>query len=145
MNSEVKEIPFASSVYAAELAIRNEVLRKPLGLDISQDDLSQEAEFIHLGIFVAHKLVGVCYLKEIDADIMQIKQVALLNEYQGNQLGRKLLTAAEERCRTAGKQFIKLEARQSAWGFYTKLAYYFADEPPFTQIGGVQKLMWKNL
>ena len=45
-------IDFGSEEYQAELALRNEILRRPIGLDLYSEDLSKEGMDCHLGAFI---------------------------------------------------------------------------------------------
>jgi len=59
---------------------------------------------------------------------VQIKQVAISPECQGQGLGKKLMIYAEEVARKLGFSTIFLTGRESAWKFYDKLGYNSLDE-----------------
>lgn len=55
---KVRLIEYGSEDYKAELEMRNEILRKPLGLSIYDEDLGQEKPYFHIGAFENERLVG---------------------------------------------------------------------------------------
>ena len=55
---ELKTILHNSPEYRAEVALRFSILREPMGLSFSADQLSAEAESHHIGCYVDGKLVG---------------------------------------------------------------------------------------
>jgi hypothetical protein len=58
MHIITKEIFFGSPEYFDELELRNEVLRKPLGMNLYDQDLSAEKEYIRIAAFINGKLAG---------------------------------------------------------------------------------------
>ena len=48
---QARWIEFQSKDYYQTLSLRNSVLRKPIGLQFSKDQLSYEIDDFHLGIF----------------------------------------------------------------------------------------------
>jgi len=86
---QVRIIPYGSGEYKQEVALRDEVLRRPIGRSIYTEDLSAEEHVQHVGAFMNGKLVGTMYLKSLDAQTCQIKQVAVKESYRGHNIGRK--------------------------------------------------------
>lgn len=56
---EIKEIAYATEEYAKTLALRNKVMRIPLGLSIYDEDFSSEQEALMVGMFEGENLLGV--------------------------------------------------------------------------------------
>ena len=54
----VRDIQWGTKEYEDELALRNEILRVPLGLNLYKQDLSQENTYWHVGAFDGGRLVG---------------------------------------------------------------------------------------
>ncbi len=46
----VRDIQWGTKEYEDELALRNEILRVPLGLNLYKQDLSQENTYWHVGL-----------------------------------------------------------------------------------------------
>ncbi|MGR3812317.1 GNAT family N-acetyltransferase [Jiulongibacter sp. NS-SX5] len=131
---EIIRIKTTSEWYPKELELRDRVLRRPIGLSISDDDLSDEPNQIHIVAIEDDKLIGVVLLK-IENSIGKLRQMAVSEEAQGKQLGTKLVSALEEYARENNVKEIKLHARHYAVGFYEKLGYTKTSKPPFEEVG----------
>jgi GNAT superfamily N-acetyltransferase len=68
-------------------------------------------------------IVGVARLHQINQTTAQIRYMAVEDHWQGSGIGDALLSYLEEKARTLGVQLIKLNARESCVGFYTKRGY----------------------
>ena len=119
---ECREIAFGSEEYEAELALRDEVLRRPIGRSIADDDLSGEGDFRHIGAFDGNYLVG-CMVLRPDAKAVRMAQVAVREEYRSCGIGRAMAGFAEACAREMGASVILLHARKTALGFYEKMGF----------------------
>ena len=72
-----KIIAYGSEDYDQALALRDRLLRKPLGLSLYDEDLSDEKNNYHLGIFRGPELAAVLVLIPRDSTTLQMRQVAL--------------------------------------------------------------------
>jgi N-acetylglutamate synthase-like GNAT family acetyltransferase len=133
-----------SREYEEEIALRDEVLRKPLGLAYTQDQLEQEKDSYHLACRLGKALVACVILKPISDDLMQMRQFAVRSEYQGQGYGRQLAKYAEDFARQKGVKEIYLHSREIALSFYEKLGYRKEGEP-FTEVTLPHRRMRKNL
>jgi predicted GNAT family N-acyltransferase len=120
---EVRDIQIGSSEYQAELALRNAVLRLPLGLELSEKDTANDANEIHLGAFLAGALVGCLLLRTNSPEQVQMRQVAVDPAVHGRGVGRRLVEEFERRARGQGAREIVMDARETARPFYEKLGY----------------------
>lgn len=125
---EVKPIPHGSDDYQKELAIRQDVLRKPLGRNIKDDDLTGEGRYHHLGLYREGTLIGTLYLKPLDDRMVQIKQVAILEAERKGGGGSFLMREAERYAKEQGYCTLMLEARADAAGFYLKQGFHKTGE-----------------
>ena len=123
MEIEMLSIEFGSQEYLDSLTLRNEVFRKPWGLDIKDDDLSEDKDFEMYGAYIKDRLIGTVFLAEKDKDTAQIKTVALLDEFRGVGLGNYLMRFIEDIAKTKGYSKAFLMGRVYASNFYTKLGY----------------------
>lgn len=141
-----REISFGSKEFYEELALRDELLRKPLGLSIEDDPTHLEDMEIHLGCFDGTKLIGVLILKPIDDKCQRIKmrQVAVSSDYQGQGVGKNLVNFAEEKAKGLGCECIELHGRQGVLGFYEKLGYDMVGDV-FMEVGINHRKMEKHL
>jgi GNAT superfamily N-acetyltransferase len=134
----------ADPAYEQEYALRNRVLRFPLGRDLKDEDLSRDEADFHIGLFEMGKLRSVLLLHPVDEQTLQMRQVCTDPDFQGKGLGRQLVQAAEDFARTRGYTRIVLHGRASAAGFYRKLGYQ-TDEVLFHELGIPHYSFWKEL
>ncbi|MBR8827323.1 MAG: GNAT family N-acetyltransferase [Gomphosphaeria aponina SAG 52.96 = DSM 107014] len=123
MTITIKLIFIDSAAYHAALLLREQVLRKPLGLELNESDLANEINEYHLAAFDQEKLVGCVSLRPINSSIIKLRQMAVEPTYQRKGIGRQLLDYAEKITLSQGFREIELHARYEAKGFYEKLGY----------------------
>ena len=56
----LKIIDWGSDDYNQVLQLRDEVLRKPLGLHFSDEELQKEKEHMHMGAYEDGRMLGCC-------------------------------------------------------------------------------------
>lgn len=122
----LKLIDHGSKEYQQMLNLRNDILRKPLGLTFTPEELEKEKDEILIGAFEEEKMLGCCMLIRSDKDTVRLRQMAVLNNLQGKGIGRALMQFAENIARDRGYRKIVMHARKSATGFYEKLGYQVA-------------------
>ena len=108
--------------------LRNEILRKPLGLVFTEEELEQEKDDILMGAFEDDRLLGCCLLSPMDALTIRLRQMAVPNGMQGKGVGRALMIFAENIARDLGYKKLCMHARKTAIGFYEKLGYSISGE-----------------
>jgi predicted GNAT family N-acyltransferase len=119
----LKIIDYGSPEYQQMVHLRNEILRKPLGLTFQPEELEKEKEDILIAAFEDDKMLGCCMLINTEPGTVRLRQMAVLNTLQGKGVGRALMTFAENIARDRGFRKITMHARKSATGFYEKLGY----------------------
>ncbi|HLP93991.1 MAG TPA: GNAT family N-acetyltransferase [Saprospiraceae bacterium] len=123
-------ISFGTPEYDESVALRYEVLRKPLGLEFTPEQLSQEWSDIHLaGFNPAGIMVAILILTPADEHTVKMRQVAIAPALQGQGLGAKLVQASEMLARSQNFRRMVLHARETAVPFYLKLGYQIVGEP----------------
>lgn len=120
---EIKIIEYNSSEYKDELELRNTALRKPIGLSIYDEDLSEEKDDYHIGAFMDNIIVGTLLLAKINKEEIKMRQVAVNEQIRGKGIGMKLVHYAEALAKDNGYRKIIVDARVIASGFYEKLGY----------------------
>lgn len=125
---EIVEISWGSKEYQHAFDLRNHVLRKPLGLDLMNDDLTTEKTGIHIGAKLNHQIHGVCVIEPLDKQRLKVRQVAVSEEFRGQGIGQELLKRVETYGLMRGNTVIELDARKNAWHFYQRLGYQFQGE-----------------
>ncbi len=123
MKTNIKIINYFSTDYFLELALRNRILREPLGLEFSIDELAEEITQIHIGAYHENNLIGVLVLKPITEQLVQMRQVAVDEGFRANGIGKELVIFSEEYSKNLGYKKIILHARDTAIKFYDKLGY----------------------
>lgn len=116
-------IDHGTKEYQQMVNLRNEMLRKPLGLCFSAEELEREKDDILMGAFEDDKLLGCCMLTRVDSRTVRLRQMAVPNSMQGKGIGRALMIFAENVARDLGYKKLCMHARKTAIGFYQKLGY----------------------
>ena len=116
------------------IGLRYEVLRKPLGMFFSPDELFGEANQIHVGLLQEDRILAVLLLKMLEGNVAKMRQVAVSEPLQGKGLGKQLVRLSEEICRQKNVKRIELHARQTAVPFYLALGYQ-TEGPEFEEVG----------
>lgn len=144
MNREFRNIAHGSDDYRAMLALRDLVLRRPLGLTLTEAEVAgEEYEFL-LGAFEDGMLVGCLILAPRPGHTVKLRQMAVRPDRQGRDVGRGLVTFAEDFARKEGYRGVELNARAVAAGFYAKLGYKTVGEA-FIEVGIAHFRMEKDL
>ena len=130
---ECELIEWGSVKYIQSLALRHEVLRKPLGMIFDPAIFPEEKGDIHLVANHGDWLVGCMILTEAGKDL-KMRQVAVANKYRRNKVGARMVALAEAKAIEMGKQKMVLHARDSALNFYLSLGYYIVGDQ-FEEVG----------
>lgn len=119
----LKLIDHGSPEYQQMVDLRFQILRKPLGLSFSEEDLAAELHDILLGCFEDDRLEACCILTKTDPKTVRLRQMAVSSNLQGKGIGRVLMSFAENVARDHGYRRLTMHARKSALGFYEKNGY----------------------
>lgn len=137
----VSKIDHTAPQYQQVWDLREEMLRKPIGLSLKNEDLSRDKED---AIFIAEhdgKVIG-CVMGRHTDEGLQLRQMAVYDEWQGKGIGRMLVLALEAYAAQNGYTRILLHARKVARGFYAGMGYTdYGDE--FTEVGIAHFMMEK--
>jgi len=126
------------------VTLRNDILRKPLGLSLNKEELDKEKDDILMGAFEDEKLLGCCLLTRVDPYTVRLRQMAVPNNMQGKGIGRALMIFAENIARDLGYRKLCMHARKTAVGFYQKLGYSITGDE-FTEVTIPHYIMEKAL
>jgi GNAT superfamily N-acetyltransferase len=119
----IVEVPFGSAFYEQLKALRDTVLRRPLGLMLSEADVAGEAQMIHVAALEDEVLLGGVILKPLSVDRLKLRQMVVAPEAQRRGIGRQLVKAAEAIAQARGVRTVELHSRAYACDFYAKLGY----------------------
>lgn len=139
------EIKHDSKDYWETVELRRDVLRKPLGLDFSPEELSKEAHSIHLcARGPSNEILACLILLPRGNSAVQMRQVAVRSDLQGQGIGRAIVLFSENIARAKGFSKMILHAREGALKFYENLNYKKLGDP-FEEVGLTHFLMEKSL
>jgi predicted GNAT family N-acyltransferase len=124
----LKIIDHGSEEYRQMIELRNQILRKPLGLSFTEEELDREKNDILLGCFEDDKLEACCVLTRTDPKTVRLRQMAVSAGLQGKGIGRVLMTFAENIARDHGYRRLTMHARKTAVGFYEKSGYRISSD-----------------
>ena len=126
---ELRWIGHGTPAYAEVVALRRRVLRIPLGLDFTEEQLRAEASDLHLAGYDSNRLLGCLMLTDRGNGTVQMRQVCVEPSLQGGGVGAALVLESEAEARRRGFRRMILHARDTAVGFYARLGYEAVGEP----------------
>lgn len=119
----LKIIDHGTPEYRDMIKLRDDILRKPLGLSFAQEELEKEKGNLMMAAYEDDKMLGCCMLVEEDPQTVRLRQMAVVNDLQGKGVGKALIQFAENLARDRGYRKITMHARKNALGFYEKMGY----------------------
>jgi predicted GNAT family N-acyltransferase len=138
-------IEWGSPEYDLSVKIRYDVLRKPIGLEFTEEQLEAEWSDIHLACYNGNaEMMGSLILTVNDDNTLKMRQVAVAEHCQRHGVGRCLVEAAEAYAKHNKHPKIVLNARELAIPFYLELDYELIGEP-FIEVGIPHNKMHKLL
>lgn len=132
----VREFKYDADGYRDILAMRDRLLRKPLGLAWSGADLEGESTQLHFGLFdrdQGGEMIACVVIKPLDEDTAKLRQMAVDDPYRRSGAGSFMIRRVEDILRDRGFASIEMDARETAVGFYEKLGYQVRGQR-FTQV-----------
>jgi predicted GNAT family N-acyltransferase len=140
----IKQIDYGTVQYAQMVELRSEVLRKPIGLDFTEEELDKEKNEILIGAFDEDEMIGCCMLTKTEEGELRLRQMAVKDDLQGTGIGASIISFAENLARDKGFGKIVMHARDTAVGFYEKLGYKIVGDA-FTEVNLPHHKMEKPL
>lgn len=118
---QIEQILHGSSLYQQAVQLRQAILRTPLGLAFTAEQLAAEKDAIHFVALSEGLVVGAVFLHRYAEDTLQVRQMVVAPAFERRGLGRQLLRAAMAYA-AAQKDVreIMMHARVSAAPFYEK-------------------------
>ena len=133
-----------SPYYQQVLELRNRVLRIPLGLNLADEDLSEEKDQFTIVIVKGEKVAASLMLKVMGDGRLKLRQMVVDTPFQSNGLGSMLLGYTENFCLLNNYLDLELNARKEAVEFYQKSGYTVVGEE-FEEVGIPHLRMEKHL
>ena len=140
----LKIIDHGKAEYQQMVKLRDDILRKPLGLTFTPEELEGEKSNLHIAAYEDDQMLGCCMLVEESPQMVRLRQMAVINDLQGKGIGRALMQFAENLARDRGYRRITMHARKNALGFYEKMGYRKVGEE-FNEITIPHYVMEKEL
>lgn len=121
----LKIIDHGTPEYLQMVKLREEILRRPLGLSFLPEELEREKDNLLLVAYEDDHMLGCCMLveEEQDPQTVRLRQMAVSNDLQGKGIGKVLMNFAENIARDRGYKKLTMHARKNAIGFYEKMGY----------------------
>src|SRR6478736_5782142 len=85
------EAPYGSDAYRQALRLRETVLRKPLGLAMSKEELADDEYRRHFCAVAGATVIGSVSFKPLGPHTLQLKQMAVAEERRHETVGARLL------------------------------------------------------
>jgi predicted GNAT family N-acyltransferase len=128
-----RQISIHDPEYEQEKDLRNRVLRSPLGLVLSEDDLRDEDRQVHIVAMDDRGRMLGCVLVLMHEKTARIRQMAIEERYQRQGIGTELVRQVEAAARARNIFKVTLHARITARRFYEQLGYTAAGDA-FTEV-----------
>lgn len=112
-----------SALYWKAVDLRTKILRIPLGLKFTQEELLKENDQLHFVCVQNEEVIAALSLKPLSSTNMKMRQVAVDDTVQKTGIGKKLVTFSEDYARNNGYTMMECNARNVAAPFYLKLGY----------------------
>lgn len=116
-------IQWDSELYDQEVQLRDAVLRIPLGLTFTPEQIAAEQNQLHFGVLDSNQLIGCVVGVPLSTTLIKIRQMAVLPERQRSGIGSFLIKNVEQALSGKGFHQIEMNARKVALGFYERLGY----------------------
>lgn len=129
----LRQIEFGTPEFQKMKDLRYRLLRKPLGLEFTNQEIARARNDLSIGYFEDEDLLGCCMISSKGNGIAKLRQMAVSDKLQGKGIGRTMVAFAENIARDHGFKKIIVHARQSAVGFYEKMGYQIT-KGPFIEI-----------
>lgn len=142
--TDIRVLEYGSCDYLAMVALREKILRKPLGLRFSDDDLHRDLNDLLIGCFHEDVLIACCILSPLTNGSVRLRQMAVDDTAQGKGIGSRVLAFAETIARENGFTELLLHARETAVSFYSRQGY-ISRGAPFEEVSIPHREMFKRL
>lgn len=136
---DLRLVEYGSEMYQTVLELRNKIMRKPMGFDLFDEDLSHEINSVIIGAYDNETLIGFGVMSK-QGNSYKLDSLGVDFEIQQKGVGSKLLAYLEEYARSHRSDKLYMDARVSAQSFYEKHGYtasgdtYFHDTSPVPHI-----------
>ncbi len=140
----IQKVAYGAEFYRQTTRLREDVLRKPLGMKLGAEELQNDTGCHHIAALQDGTVVGCLVLLPLPEGVLKMRQVAVASGRQRGGVGKKMILWAEGFARAGGFRAITLNSRETAVGFYEKLGYKKTGQP-FIEVTIPHQTMEKQL
>ncbi len=141
---ELKVTQYGTPEYEAAFALRDELLRKPLGMKFDDSTRETDQSRQHCIAVLEGRVIAVALVGEEHEGVARISSVAVAEVWQGKGVGRMLIGFAEDIAWKGGAKKTIMDSRDVVVSFYERLGYAVAGEE-FVKVGIPHRRMEKSL
>lgn len=123
-----KIIEHGSLDYQNAICLREDILRKPLGLAFTCEELEKEKSHVHISGFIGDDLCASAMLVSQNNGL-KMQRVAVREELQGKGIASAMMKFCENYALQNGFKEIYCHARETAVKFYVKNGYAPEGDP----------------
>jgi len=109
--------------YKLSVALRDRVLRQPLGLQFTPQQLAAESTAIHIVGWIDDQIRACCVTVDRNDGWFQARQVAVDFDFQKQGYGQQLMQFTHQHIALLGADKIYCHSRIVAEAFYVRLGY----------------------
>lgn len=118
-----------TKIYLQALKLRNDILRKPIGKDISNQDLKIEENNTFFGAFDKDQLIGTISYYVKSPNVAYLTAFAVKESQQRMGIGTKLVNTLIASLKRKNFKQIIVDVRESAVSFYQKCGFIVVSGP----------------
>jgi len=119
----LKQIDHGTDEYLQMVELREIVLRRPLGLTFSAEELAREKDDILIACTDDDVMLGCCILSKVDKNSVRLRQMAVVDKLHGKGIGASIINFAENLAKDKGYNCVTMHSRDTAIGFYERFGY----------------------
>ncbi|MGZ8537588.1 MAG: GNAT family N-acetyltransferase [Flavisolibacter sp.] len=135
--------PFTNE-YNRMIEFRVKSLLEPIGVPATYIQPEKEKDDIFITALSDNEIIGCCILTKVDDTTVQLRQMAVLEEYRGRKIGNAIIEFSEKTAKEKGYSTLMIHARDQVMEFYNKSGYEIAGEQ-FFEVGMGHHRMEKKL
>jgi GNAT superfamily N-acetyltransferase len=144
LRMQIKLIEYGSVDYEEMIRLRITALLEPIGVPPSYIIPENEKADIFIGAFDQDCIIGCCVLTRKNGQVLQLRQMAVLQNFQGKNIGADIIRFAEATALNNGYKILMMHARDPVIGFYEKCGYKIIGDQ-FFEVGIGHHKMQKEL
>ncbi len=139
---EIKQILDEADMQLAH-SIRERVFSDEQGIPKELDKDGKDETAIHVLVFDAGKAIATGRVFPVNTGEGHVARIAVLPEYRGKGLGKKVVFALETAAKKAGLKMLFLNAHEHLEAFYANLGYQL--QPQRIHAGGYDLIRMKKV